>query len=266
MKKHAVLIPLLLTIGTGTALAASLVDGDAEDGQEKAAVCASCHGEGGNSSSAEFPDLAGQNANYILRQLKLFKSGEREDAVMQAQAAGLEEQDMKDLAVYFSQQDAEPRAVPDLELAQQGATIYRGGLPEFGVPSCAGCHGPAGMGNPAASYPRIAGQFSKYTAEQLHAYRSGERDNGDLAEIMQDVVRGLSDDQIEAVAAYVAGLTTVGPDEENTSGALLQNPPEAATEDEADEEGENADETADEGGEQDEAADAEAESDADESD
>src|SRR5699024_1121583 len=105
MKKHAVLIPLLLTMGTGSALAASLVDGDAEDGQEEAAVWASCHSEGGNSRSAELPHLAGQNANNIQRQHQLNEYGERECAGMHALAGGLEEQDMNDLADYNSQQD-----------------------------------------------------------------------------------------------------------------------------------------------------------------
>lgn len=228
MTKRAILVFLLLAISAGAVVAAPLVDGNAEAGKKKSAVCAACHGADGNSASAQFPKIAGQNANYIFEQLQLFKSGVRENAIMSAQAAALSEQDMKDLAAYFSQQKTKPGVVPDIKLAQEGAKIYHGGAPEFDVPACSGCHGPSGLGNPAAAYPRISGQHAEYIVAQLTAYRDGTRGGTDHAVIMQGVTRGLSDHQIKALAAYVTGLMPAQADQQNTSGALLQNPPEKA--------------------------------------
>lgn len=226
MTKRAILASLLLIISAGAVTAAPLVDGSAKAGKAKSAVCAACHGADGNGISPQFPKLAGQNARYIYEQLKLFKSGKRSNAIMSAQAAALSEQDMKDLAVYFAAQKIKPGVVPDIELAQLGAKIYHGGLPEFDVPSCAGCHGPAGLGNPAAAYPRISGQYAQYIVKELKAYRAGTRGDYPHAEIMHGVTRGLSDHDIEALAAYVTGLMPAEPGHNNTSGALLQDPPE----------------------------------------
>ncbi|HLQ86063.1 MAG TPA: c-type cytochrome [Salinisphaeraceae bacterium] len=232
MTKRAILVSLLL-VSAGAVTAAPLVDGDVEAGAEAAAVCAACHGSDGNSSSAEFPKLAGQNANYIFRQLQLFKSGEREDAVMNAQAQPLDEQEMKNLAVYYAAQEIEPEVVSDFALAQKGAKIYHGGDPEHAVPACAGCHGPAGLGNPAAAYPRISGQYAEYLVEKLKAYRAGEHGNYAHAQTMSGVSRGLSNDDIKALAAYVSGLMPATDEQENISGALFQNPPEVEEQDEA---------------------------------
>lgn len=182
-----------------------LIDGDAKAGAEKAAVCASCHGADGNSQNPVWPSLAGQSAAYIAHQLKLFKSGERDNAIMAGQAAGLSEQDMRNLGVYFAQQTAKP-GVADESLVEAGAKIYHGGKPDDDVPACAGCHGPSGLGNPTAMYPRLAGQHAPYVASQLKAYRDGERKNYRTGAIMTGVSEGLSDEDIEALASYVSGL------------------------------------------------------------
>lgn len=212
-----------------TAGAEPLIDGDSKAGQKKAAVCAACHGATGNSASAQFPKLAGQGAPYIYQQLKLFKSGKRDNAIMQAQAAGLSEQDMKDLAAYYAAQQIKPGVVAKPELAQAGAVIYHGGKPEAGVPACSGCHGPSGQGNPAARYPRISGQHAQYIAQELTAYRTGERGGYPRAEVMQGVTRGLTNADIKALAAYITGLMPAEPGSLNTSGALMQDLPESAT-------------------------------------
>ena len=78
--------------------------GDAAAGATKAAVCAACHGAGGNSAMPEWPNLAGQGSTYIVSQLKAFKSGARKNAIMAPQAANLTLRDMQDLAAYFSHQ------------------------------------------------------------------------------------------------------------------------------------------------------------------
>src|SRR5699024_8793854 len=111
MTKRAILVSLLLAVFAGAATAAPLLDGDADNGKDKSAACAACHGADGNSTSAEFPKLAGQNPNYIFEQLQLFKSGKRKNAIMSAQASALSEQDMKDVAVYFGSQETKPAVV-----------------------------------------------------------------------------------------------------------------------------------------------------------
>ncbi len=182
--------------------------GDAAAGGAKAAMCAACHGERGNAQTPEWPKLAGQHPGYLVKQLADFKSGARGNPVMGPMAEPLTEQDMADLAAFFSTQstvigEARP------ELLSVGQRLYRGGDAHKGVPACMACHGPAGSGNPAAGYPALAGQHAAYTKAQLYAYRSGERHN-DHAKMMQTVASRLSDADIEAVSSYISGLHEAG--------------------------------------------------------
>lgn len=225
--KRAIVLSALLAISAGAVSAAPLIDGSVKAGKKLAARCAGCHGLDGNSASAKFPKLAGQHATYIYQQLKLFKSGKRSNPIMQAQAATLSEQEMKNLAVYYAAQEIDPGVVTNEDLAQLGAKIYHGGLPEFDVPACSGCHGPAGLGNPAAGYPRISGQHAEYIVQELKAYRSGKRSGYPGAAIMAGVTRGLSNHQIKALAAYITALVPAQRKHQNTTGALFQDPPEA---------------------------------------
>lgn len=199
------LVLLGLMAAAGTLGAEPLVDGDPEAGAEKAAVCASCHGPKGNSSNPQWPSLAGQNARYLVQQLQLFKSGRRDNAIMMGQAAALSEQDMKDLAVYYAQQQPEP-GVADESLVEAGQKLYFGGDAEDEVPACAGCHGPAGQGNAAAGYPSLSGQHAEYVTSRLRAYRDGDVPETAHAAIMVGVAEGLSDADIEAVSGFVNGL------------------------------------------------------------
>lgn len=178
--------------------------GDAQAGQAKAAICAACHGATGHSVNAVWPHLAGQNAIYIDRQLQAFKSGERMNEQMAPIVAGLSEQDMSDIAAYFASQQR-PVGAADSKLVAVGERIYRGGNSDSGVPACMACHGPAGSGNAGAGYPALSGQFSAYTAAQLRAYASTQR-GGAWAEIMQPIARAMTEQEIIAVASYVAGL------------------------------------------------------------
>lgn len=199
-------ITALIIASVGVVHAANLfVDGHADAGKQKASACASCHGADGNSTNGQFPKLASQHAPYLYAQLNMFKSGARKNAIMNSVAAGLSDQDMKDLAVYFSQQK-ESLGVADPKLVDKGQALYRGGDMAKGIPACMGCHGPAGEGNPAAGYPDISGQQPEYVVKQLKAYRSRERNEDDLAKIMQGVAQNMTDAQIRAVASYVAGL------------------------------------------------------------
>ena len=190
-------------------LAASLIAlsssaGAADTGQQKAAVCAACHGADGNSINPVWPKLAGQHPAYIEAQLKAFKAGTRKNPNMMPMAANLSEQDMQDLANYFaSQKRTIGAAKKDLEEA--GAALYRGGNAETGVPACMACHGPRGTGNAPAAYPALGGQHADYVAIQLKAYKSGERTTDPNA-VMRTIAGRLSSNEIEAVSSYVEGL------------------------------------------------------------
>lgn len=199
---------MLVLIGLMAAAAVSaepLADGDPQAGGKKAAPCAACHGPAGNSANPQWPKLAGQHAAYLERQLQLYKSGARENAIMLGQAAALGERDMKDLAAYYAQQQTKI-GVADEALAAAGKTLYFGGKPGEAVPACAGCHGPAGLGNAAAGYPRLSGQHAEYVAARLQAYRDGAVADTPHAQIMAGVSTGLSDEDIRALAEFVSGL------------------------------------------------------------
>lgn len=206
MKRITLVSALLLGLFGGAAMASdSAQPGDAAKGKTKAAACAACHGADGNSANGEWPKLAGQHASYIAAQLHAYKSGERKDPIMAGQAATLSDQDIADVAAYFSEQNLKS-GVANPELAKKAEPIYRGGNAEAAVPACAACHGPKGLGNEAAAYPHISGQHAAYTSAQLKAYRSGERAGTDTAKMMSQVAAGLSDDDIQALASYLSGL------------------------------------------------------------
>ena len=183
--------------------------GSIEAGQEKSAPCMACHGVDGNSSDPANPKIAGQHAGYIARQLSMFHSAKRENPLMSPQAAMLSEVDMADLAAYFASQTIRP-GITDEASRALGEKLYRGGSAS-GLPSCMGCHGPSGRGNPAALYPALAGQHANYTKAQLQRFRDGAV-YGDPANahdaIMSQVAKVLSDSEIEALASYIEGLHT----------------------------------------------------------
>lgn len=207
MKKHS-RIGLLagLTLFAFQAHAESLVDGDAEAGKSKALVCTACHGAEGNSVMPQWPNLAGQSANYTAAQLKAFQAGTRSDPVMSAQAAGLSETDINDLAVYYESLPAAAQTVADANLVNRAESLYRGGNADEGIAACIACHGPTGRGNPAAAYPSISGQHAAYTAKQLRDYASGARESDGPTGVMRDVASRLDQDDIQALASYVQGL------------------------------------------------------------
>jgi len=197
-------------LGTSAALAQGVSAADLAKAQQTATrVCAACHGADGNSTLAPNPALAGQHAEYTLKQLTNFrprddKPAERPSAVMAGMVANLSVDDLRDLAAYFETQKPVPRMARDAELVKLGQAIYRGGILSKNVAACSACHGPNGSGIPS-QFPRLAGQFSDYTAAQLRAFRSGERAN-DPNRMMRAVADKLSDREITAVAEYIAGL------------------------------------------------------------
>lgn len=183
-----------------------LVDGSAEAGQARSVTCAACHGPDGNSANPAWPSLAGQNAPYLLKQLEAYKSGSRADPLMTSQAMPLSEQEMRDLAVYYAEQAAAPKAVAAPETINKGQAMYRGGDAENRVAACLACHGPTGRGNPAAAYPMLKGQHATYTATQLRNYASGQRKSDGPTRVMRDIAARLNEDDIVAIASYIQGL------------------------------------------------------------
>jgi cytochrome c553 len=165
-------------------------------------ACGSCHGEQGNSTGGQFPKLAGQHEAYLAKQLADFKGADRSGTVMSGIANGMTEDEMKNVAAYLSAQKPKPGAAKNKDIVDLGKKIYRAGIAEKNVPACAGCHSPNGAGIPA-QFARIGGQHQDYTAAQLTNFRAGTRKNSPQ---MATIAKRLSDDEIKAVADYVAGL------------------------------------------------------------
>lgn len=165
-------------------------------------ACLSCHGAAGNSGAAANPKLAGQQAEYIHKQLADFKDKARNNAIMTPYASVLTDQEMRDVGAYLAKQQLKPATAKNKDTIEAGQKIYRGGIAAKGVPACAGCHGPTGAGIPA-QYPRIGGQYSEYTEAQLVAFRQGARKNNP---VMSTITARMSDAEIKAVADYVAGV------------------------------------------------------------
>jgi cytochrome c553 len=186
---------------SGSALAA----GSKEAGQAKAATCSACHGMDGNSLNPEWPSLAGQHVSYLTKQLKNFKTAQRENPLMSPMAMILSDQDIDDLAVYFSSQKPNPMGETEPSKLKLGERVYRAGNIAAQVPSCSSCHGPTGTGIPTAGYPSVAGQHATYAAIQLRNWKAGTRNN-DPGGMMRSVVAGLSEEEIDAVASYLQGM------------------------------------------------------------
>lgn len=182
-------------------------EGDAASGQAKAAICAACHGADGNSMVPQWPKLAGQHQDYLVRQFTLIKSGARPVPEMIGIVATISDQDIADIAAWFSSQQA-VGGVAEESQVYEGKLLWRAGNAESGVPACTACHGPAGEGNPLAGYPRLSGQHAVYTASMLKRFRSGENWGAKDApsHVMDGVAEELTDDEISAISSLVEGL------------------------------------------------------------
>ncbi|MEK7736298.1 MAG: c-type cytochrome [Pseudomonadota bacterium] len=172
-------------------------------------VCVACHNLDGNSAIPVNPKLAGQHAEYLVKQMKNFKGDgakppERVNAVMNAMVLAYSEEQMRDLGAYFAGQKLKAEVAKNRDTIEVGQRLYRAGDQAKGLPACAGCHGPTGAGIPA-QYPRIAGQFAEYIELQLKSFRVGERAN-DPNKMMRMVAIKMTDAEIKAVSDYVAGL------------------------------------------------------------
>ena len=166
------------------------------------AVCASCHGADGNSGSPAYPKLAQQHPDYLVKQLQEFKYGKRANAIMSGMAAGLSDEDMKNVAAWVGSKQSKPNFAKEKDLVVLGERIYRGGIADRQIAACAGCHTPTGAGIPS-QYPRLSGQHADYAVAQLTAFRDGVRKNSAQ---MAGVAAKMNDREIKAVSDYIAGL------------------------------------------------------------
>jgi cytochrome c553 len=189
----------------------TFAEGDAAAGQAKSAICAACHGADGNSVMPQWPKLAGQHPAYIVRQFNLIKSGARPVPEMVGIVAAIGEQDIEDIAAWFSSQ-SRSGGVADPALVAAGEKLFRAGNAKTGVPACMACHGPAGEGNPLAGYPALAGQHSVYVESLLKRFRSGENwgEKDASSQVMDGVATALRDEEIAAVASFMEGLYRAG--------------------------------------------------------
>ncbi len=186
--------------------------GKAASGETKAVLCTACHGPNGNSANPEWPRLAGQSAVYIAEQLKLFRSGVRNNPIMKPLAASLSDQDIDDLAVYFEAQT--PTGLEaDPSYWKTGEALYLSGDAAREVPACVACHGPVGRGNLAAGYPALRAQQSVYVVKQLNDYANGTRYTGPNPAqasrngvMMLTLAKRLTPEEIRDVASYVQGM------------------------------------------------------------
>jgi cytochrome c553 len=203
MKVFLRVMAVLLLAAAATAQAA----GDAAAGEQKAAVCAACHGVDGNSTVAMWPKLAGQHEAYLARQITLIRDGARNVPEMTGIVAGLSEADINDLAAYYAGQVNKPAAA-DPALADAGLRLYRAGNAKTGIAACMGCHGPAGEGNALAGYPALAGQHATYVENALKRFQDGQTWGADDApsQVMAGVAHQLTDAEIKAVASAIQGL------------------------------------------------------------
>ena len=184
---------------------------DLAKGQALAGVCAGCHGVDGVSPIPTQPSLAGMSWQYIAKQLRHFKSGQRDNAIMKGFATTLSDADMKALGMYFSSMKGRPIGTKDEQLAKTAERLYRAGDAARGIPACAGCHSPSGAGIPAL-YPRVGGQHAEYTLAQLTSFRAGVRggatkeDANPTGKMMMTIARKLTEPEIKALSEYTAGL------------------------------------------------------------
>ena len=206
IKLSSLFVIASLTLAAPSIQAESLVDGSIEAGKARALTCTACHGAEGNSSNPMWPNIAGQNAPYVLAQLQAFKNGDRQDPLMSSQAMMLSDEDMANLAVYFESLPAAAQSVADADLLSRGESLYRGGNKANEASACLACHGPTGRGNPAAKYPALQGQHAAYTAKQLNAYADGSRKTDGKTHVMRNIASNLDKDDIAALSSYVQGL------------------------------------------------------------
>ncbi|WP_165312609.1 c-type cytochrome [Vibrio ziniensis] len=204
MNKLALILSLLASCSVWA-------QGSIEAGKAKSETCVACHGADGNSLITTYPKLAGQHAKYIEKQLKDLKLGAssagkqgRYDPVMSAMAMPLSDEDMSDLAAYFSSLPISSNSTPE-DVVSTGKALYTAGDASRGLTACIACHGPRGNGTELSGFPKISGQHADYVKAQLLKFRDDSRGN-DMNAMMRDVAKKLTDADIDTLSKYVGGL------------------------------------------------------------
>jgi cytochrome c553 len=195
-KMRKILIGSVLAVGLSGASIAQAADLAA--GKAKASeICAGCHGENGISQMENIPSLAGQLDQYIQWQLVYFRSGSRKNEQMQPIVEQLNNEDIRNLGAYYaSLPPPTPKPDDNPDLSRKGAEAAAGRR-------CASCHTDTYAGTKAVA--RVAGQREEYLVKALRDYKSGVRAGGAMA-AMADVAFPLSEEEIEALAHYLAHL------------------------------------------------------------
>ena len=172
-----------------------------EAGRERTVLCQSCHGEDGNSAKSDVPNLAGQNASYLLEQIDRFADGRRKDFVMNQLAENFSPEDKINIAIFYYSMPVKPQHV-NWHLANKGETLYKS--------RCGGCHGDEGFGHEKLA--RIAGQRVEYVKNTLSVFRNAANQGSSPSEShrtsvsMEKVTKYLTDEQIEELAHFIAQM------------------------------------------------------------
>lgn len=168
-------------------------------GKDRALLCNQCHGEDGNSTKSGVPNLAAQNPVYLLNQIEKFSDGRRKNFVMNALSKNFSRDDKENLAIFYASMKVNTTKT-NLQLANKGQSIY--------VKQCSSCHGKRGAGK--SDYARLAGQKTHYVEMTLRGFRDNLKNSGMQANrnsnLMELITKDLSNDDIKALAAYVAQL------------------------------------------------------------
>lgn len=194
-------------------------EGNISAGKEKAAACVSCHGDNGNSLVSTFPKLAQQHSSYLIKQLQDFKSGTRDNPMMSSIAMGLTDEDMEDIAAYYSEQEISENELPVLDddedekqtngketiqaIIAQGSDLYRNGDLSREVSACIACHGPFGEGNKPAAFPALKSQHADYLIKTLTDFKSDARSNNP-DNMMHMIAKKMTDEEIKAVSYRIS--------------------------------------------------------------
>ncbi len=222
-KLLSVSISLAFAVFAGGAFA----QGNASAGKAKAASCAGCHGEDGNSVMPGFPKLAGQHQGYLVKQLQAFKSGARISPMMAPLVQALDDQAMEEIAAYYAGNKITPNPAPKPaandddddapakteeqlkaelnNLITQGSDLYRNGNLSREVSACVACHGPYAEGNKPASYPSLHSQHADYVIKTLTDFKTGARSNN-RENMMHMIATKMTDEDIKAVAYYISTM------------------------------------------------------------
>ncbi|MGZ8095666.1 MAG: c-type cytochrome [Methylosarcina sp.] len=223
------MIKKILALAMGLAFAAISnilhAEGKINAGKEKSTSCAGCHGETGNSAAPNFPKLAQQHASYLVKQLRAFKSGSRQDPIMSPMAMALSEEDMADIGAFYAAQKISSNSMPVLnedddeddnpasgspvktftvpELIVKGSDLYRNGDLAREVSACIACHGPFGEGNKPAAFPALRSQHADYLIKSLTDFKSGARSNNP-DNMMHMIAKKMTNDEIKAVSYHIS--------------------------------------------------------------